>query len=142
VKPHRLAVQVLLALLVCAVGALLIILPRLPQRTPKNIRDLPLTEENVYRVLSEVMDPELDANIVDLGLVRSIRISGEGIVRIEIIFTSPFCPLASTITSRIKKKVLSLRAAAEVEVSVDRSTLWTPEMATSEARKKLEMLFP
>jgi metal-sulfur cluster biosynthetic enzyme len=139
---RRLTAQVLLTLLVCTVGALLIILPRLPRRSPEHIRDLPLNRENVYRVLSGIMDPELDVNIVDLGLVRSIKVSGQGDVRIDIIFTSPFCPLASTITGEIKREVSSLRDTGEVEVVVDRSTLWTPDMATAEAREKLEKLFP
>jgi metal-sulfur cluster biosynthetic enzyme len=124
------------------VGALLIILPRLPRKTPKEIQNLPLNEENVHRVLSGIMDPELDVSIVDLGLVRSVRITEEGIIHIEIIFTSPFCPLASVITSQIKQQVGSLREAKKVEVTVDRSTPWTPDMATAKAREKLENLFP
>src|SRR5215212_4362455 len=68
----------------------------------------PMTETDVRAALRDVLDPELGINIVDLGLVYGIDITG-GNVRITMTMTTPACPLrdylqdlvASTVTSRL-----------------------------------------
>jgi len=135
----------LLALLLCAVGAAIVLLPRLrPKAAPTAIgttRGTPavLSAESVQTLLRSVQDPALDINIVDLGLVRSVDVES-GRVHVAIVFTSPFCPLRDVIINAIKDRVSSLEGVSRVDVSIDRSILWNPDLATDAGRKKLEGL--
>ncbi|HMC17816.1 MAG TPA: metal-sulfur cluster assembly factor, partial [Gemmatimonadales bacterium] len=57
-----------------------------------------LTEEAVRQALRQVKDPELDMNIIDLGLVYDVAIAG-GDVRVNMTLTSPGCPAGPMITN-------------------------------------------
>ena len=69
-------------------------------------------EAAVRDSLRHVFDPELGVNIVDLGLVRAIRVEGS-VVTIDLVVTVPGCPLAGWILDRV-------RMAAEALPGVDR----------------------
>lgn len=60
-----------------------------------------LTEETVRTMLMNVIDPEMDVNIIDLGLVYDIKINGKE-VRIQMTFTTPFCPAGQDIINKRK----------------------------------------
>src|SRR5439155_328314 len=68
-----------------------------------------LNEEAVRRALRQVKDPELDMNIVDLGLVYDVEVTG-GDVRIAMTLTSPGCPAGPMITNDVYKVVRPLDA--------------------------------
>ena len=59
-----------------------------------------VTEESVIEALRPVEDPELHRSIVDLGMVKEIRISGDA-VEVQIALTVAGCPLKNEITSRV-----------------------------------------
>ena len=59
--------------------------------------------ENVRARLSEVVDPEIGMNIIQLGLVRDIEIDGQ-IARLKMILTTPFCPYGPAMIEVIKQK--------------------------------------
>jgi len=141
--PKR-CVQGLLAVLLCAIGAAIIILPRLhTEATPpppgSHRAPAALTAENVQSLLRGVQDPALDISIVDLGLVRSVAVEGAR-VQVVIVFTSPFCPLRDVIINAIEDRLSPLAGASRVDVIVDRSILWSPDLATEAGRRKLEGL--
>lgn len=54
--------------------------------------------------LCEILDPELGLNIIQLGLVRNIEISGDQAV-VTMILTTPFCPYGPSMMERTRKKV-------------------------------------
>ena len=56
-----------------------------------------LSSDSVRQALRQVKDPELDMNIVDLGLVYDVEVD-EGLVRINMTLTSPGCPAGPMIT--------------------------------------------
>lgn len=102
---------------------------------------LPLTEEGVRQALTAVYDPELDMNIIELGLVRAVAVAENKDVHITVIFTSPFCPYAGILIAEIKQAVSSIEHAGKVRVVVDDAQVWTPELMSEDARRKLEGLF-
>ena len=75
------------------------------------------TNEEILERLREVIDPEIGLNIVDLGMVRDVVISG-GSVRIAIALTVKGCPLATTIESDINRIVGGMREVSSVSIQM------------------------
>lgn len=103
--------------------------------------DYPFTQEGIRQSLTSVKDPEIDLNIIDLGLIRDIQIEENNKVSISIIFTSPLCPLTQFIIKQIEETVINNFDVKKVEVNVDETTLWNIDMMTEEGRKRLEEYF-
>jgi len=74
-------------------------------------------KENIKKVLSEVIDPELGADIVSLGFVRDIKIE-DGKVKIKLKLTIPSCPLMNFFLEEIKEKVKKVKGLSEVEIEL------------------------
>ena len=68
--------------------------------------------EQIIDALRPVEDPELRRSIVDLGMVRSVRLDG-GTARIEVALTVPGCPLRNEIQTRVTTAVTALAADAQ-----------------------------
>ncbi len=97
----------------------------------------PASESEIYRILAEVSDPEIPVlNIVEMGLVRSVSVSGSR-VRIDITPTYSGCPIMNVIGRDI---TLALRGHGieDVELETVYSPPWTTDWLTDEARKKLK----
>jgi serine O-acetyltransferase len=71
----------------------------------------------VRDALRTVIDPELGANIVDLGLVREIRAEG-GNVTVDLVLTVPGCPLSGWMIERVRAAVAEVAGVQRVEVNL------------------------
>lgn len=87
----------------------------------------PLTTSHILKVLSTIEDPEVGLNIVDLGLVEAIRLPGDGRVEVDLIVTSPGCPLKDTLQEGTRHAVAGIEGVTEAVVQVLEDILWTPE---------------
>ena len=74
-----------------------------------------ITEAAVRRALQEVIDPELGKNLVELDMVREIRIEGDH-VQVHLALTIPGCPLKNQIRQDVVEKVTQVAGAGSVEV--------------------------
>ena len=54
------------------------------------------TEQDIYKALSRVKDPELNRDLVSLNMVRDVRVDG-GEVSLKVFLTTPACPLRDRI---------------------------------------------
>jgi ATP-binding protein involved in chromosome partitioning len=79
-------------------------------------RFAPPDEEAVRVALLGVVDPELGDNIVDLGMVRSVRVAPEGRVTVEVALTVAGCPLRGQLTADVTTRVGSLPGVGAVDV--------------------------
>jgi len=77
-----------------------------------------------WGALKEVMDPELGDNVVDLGMVRSVELSGSGLLKVRIALTTPGCPLANQLRHDTQARLSSLEGVEQVMVHFD---LLSPE---------------
>lgn len=93
-------------------------------------------EAKVREALKTVFDPELHINIVDLGLVYDVREEG-GIVEVEMTLTTPGCPLAGVIDTKVREAVMKIRGVKEVTLELIWDPPWTQEMMSEEARAEL-----
>jgi metal-sulfur cluster biosynthetic enzyme len=86
----------------------------------------PFSVDQARLVLRRVKDPELNLNIVDLGLVYDIVVDGAD-VRIDMSLTSPGCPSGPEIMGEAEKELRTLPNVANVTVNLVWSPPWTPE---------------
>lgn len=87
-----------------------------------------------------VKDPEIDCNIVDLGLVYGISVNDKNDVELRVTLTSLGCPLTETLVKDIKKNLGEMPGIGNINVQIVWEPPWTPEMMTEEGKKKLDML--
>lgn len=103
----------------------------------------------VYDRLKTVMDPELDIDIVSLGLIYRVTVTkrqtsqGEKpYVHILMTLTTPGCPLAGVFDKMVKEslvKIKNLDPEHDVEVELTFDPPWTEDMMDPEARASLEV---
>ena len=103
-----------------------------------------LTRERLKRDLLEalkvVRDPEIPVNVVDLGLIYKLEVSGDGQVNIEMTLTSRGCPAKDMIQADAELACLNLEGVKNAKVEFVRSPPWGPEKMTEEGKKQLRML--
>jgi metal-sulfur cluster biosynthetic enzyme len=75
------------------------------------------SREEILKALDEVIDPELGQSIVKMNLVRGVEIDG-GVVRLKATLTTPFCPLAGYLSSKIRERVEQLDGVEEAIVQL------------------------
>lgn len=86
----------------------------------------PPTSDQVKLALRKVKDPELNLNIIDLGLVYTITVEG-GEVSIDMTLTSPGCPAGPQIMGDIERTVKALPGVTDVKLNLVWDPFWTPD---------------
>jgi ATP-binding protein involved in chromosome partitioning len=89
---------------------------------PEPTTAAPPTPDDVRGVLAGVLDPELHASIVDLGMVKAIDVAPDGVVRVKVALTTAGCPLRGQISTDVRSKVRGLPGVADVEVEYGEMT--------------------
>ncbi|HWI56401.1 MAG TPA: metal-sulfur cluster assembly factor [Bacillota bacterium] len=90
----------------------------------------------VLEALRQVVDPEINCNIVDLGLIYSVKIDGAK-VWVQMTLTTPGCPMHESISWGAKTALLNLEGVEEAEVEVVWDPPWNPDMMTETGRAKV-----
>src|SRR5215470_15518598 len=85
-----------------------------------------VTVDQVKMALRRVKDPELNLNIVDLGLVYDVRVD-QGDVVIDMSLTSPGCPSGPEIMTGAEEVVRAIDGVTGVGVNLIWDPMWTPE---------------
>ena len=91
-------------------------------------------EEQVRAALTKVIDPELNLNIVDLGLVYATAVNG-GSVQVTYTLTSPGCPLGPVIKGQVQSALSKLPWVKEVHTELVWQPPWDPKTMASEEIK-------
>ena len=103
---------------------------------PPSSTDHPLYDEIVLACQS-VFDPEIPVNIYDLGLVYTIKISDEGIVKVLMTLTAPGCPVAGEMPGWVSDAISPVPGVQEVAVELVWEPQWGMDMMSDEARLEL-----
>jgi metal-sulfur cluster biosynthetic enzyme len=93
-----------------------------------------LNKEMVLETLRQVIDPEIGCNIVDLGLIYDIAITGAA-VTVTMTLTTPGCPMHESISFGVKNALSSLEGVQHVEVAVVWDPPWNPGLMTDAGRE-------
>jgi FeS assembly SUF system protein len=89
--------------------------------------------------LKTVYDPEIPADIYELGLIYKIDISDNRAVTIDMTLTTPNCPAAQELPIMVENAVLSVPGVGEAKVNIVWDPPWDPSRMSDEARTVLNM---
>jgi metal-sulfur cluster biosynthetic enzyme len=100
------------------------------------MQTLQLDEPLVLETLRQVVDPEIDCNIVDLGLIYGTRIEGRKVM-VKMTLTTPGCPMHESIAWGVKNALRNLEAVEEAQVEIVWDPPWHPSMMTDYGRARV-----
>jgi len=95
-----------------------------------------VTEQKVLEVLSEVYDPEIPIDIVNLGLIYGIDIK-DGRVHVRMTMTAPGCPASAQIAAEAKMLIEEIPGVKEAIIEIVWDPPWDPSMMSEEAKQSL-----
>lgn len=95
-----------------------------------------VTEKDVRNALKTVKDPELDLDLVVLGLIYDIDVDGSD-VHVVMSLTSPMCPMADQIMRDAKAAVSGVEGVESCEIDLSWDPPWTPERIAPLIRSSL-----
>jgi len=107
--------------------------PELPQDELNKLTD------DIITGLKTVYDPEIPADIYELGLIYKIDIADDRTVKIDMSLTSPNCPAAQDLPVMVENAVSSVPGVREAKVAVVWDPPWDPSRMSDEARLVLNM---
>jgi FeS assembly SUF system protein len=95
--------------------------------------------DDIIAALKTVFDPEIPADIYELGLIYRIDIADDRGVNIDMTLTTPNCPAAQDLPGSVENAVASVPGVGVVKVNIVWDPPWDPSRMTDEARAVLNM---
>jgi FeS assembly SUF system protein len=95
--------------------------------------------DDIVAALKSVYDPEIPADVYELGLIYRIDIADDRAVAIDMTLTTPNCPSAQELPSMVENAAASVAGVGLVKVSVVWDPPWEPSRMSDEARVVLNM---
>ncbi len=97
-----------------------------------------LTDE-IVGALKTVYDPEIPADIYELGLIYKVDIDDDRMVKIDMTLTTPNCPSAAELPVQVENAVAGVPGVREAKVNIVWDPPWDPSRMSDEARAVLNM---
>jgi FeS assembly SUF system protein len=97
-----------------------------------------MTDE-IVGALKTVYDPEIPADIYELGLIYKVDIDDERMVKIDMTLTTPNCPAAAELPAQVENAVAGVPGVREAKVNIVWDPPWDPSRMSDEARTVLNM---
>jgi FeS assembly SUF system protein len=95
--------------------------------------------DDIVAALKTVYDPEIPADIYELGLIYKVDIADDRGVTVDMTLTTPNCPSAAELPAMVENAVSSVAGVGEVKVNVVWDPPWDPSRMSDEARVALNM---
>jgi len=96
-----------------------------------------VSTQRLWAALSEVQDPEMPVNLVDLGVIYGIS-ETDGLVEVELTFTAMGCPASEFILEDVRERLMREPGVSEVRINVVWDPPWTVARMTEAGRDALE----
>ncbi|WP_418793215.1 SUF system Fe-S cluster assembly protein [Nitratireductor rhodophyticola] len=90
--------------------------------------------DDIVSALKTVYDPEIPADIYELGLIYKVDIEDDRSVKIDMTLTAPGCPVAGEMPGWVQNAVSSVEGVGDVEVTMVFDPPWTPDRMSEEAQ--------
>jgi FeS assembly SUF system protein len=105
---------------------------------------LPETElarltDDIIAALKTVFDPEIPADIYELGLIYKVDIADDRAVTIDMTLTTPNCPAAQDLPANVENAVAAVPGVGDVKVNIVWDPPWDPSRMSDDARSVLNM---
>ncbi|GGA55674.1 SUF system Fe-S cluster assembly protein [Nitratireductor aestuarii] len=105
-----------------------------PAATAIPPEELDRLTDDIIAALKTVYDPEIPADIYELGLVYRIDIEDDRTVKIDMTLTAPGCPVAGEMPGWVQNAVSAVEGVADVQVQMVFDPPWTPDRMSEEAQ--------
>ncbi len=92
-------------------------------------------EEDVWNALRDIVDPEVGANLVDLGLIYEVRVDNGKDVYVKMTLTVPGCPLMNVLPAQVEERLKQLEGVGKITVQLTFDPPWSPDRMSEELRK-------
>lgn len=102
-------------------------------------QELARLTDDIIAALKTVYDPEIPADIYELGLIYKVDIGDDRAVSVEMTLTTPNCPAAAELPHMVEDAVASVPGVGEVKVNIVWDPPWDPSRMSDEARVALNM---
>jgi FeS assembly SUF system protein len=111
---------------------------------PASVSAIPVDEmarlsDEIVNALKTVYDPEIPADIYELGLIYKVDIDDERAVKIDMTLTTPNCPSAAELPAMVEDAVSNVPGVREAKVNIVWDPPWDPSRMSDEARATLNM---
>lgn len=90
--------------------------------------------DDIVLALKTVYDPEIPADIYELGLIYKIDIEDDRSVKIDMTLTAPGCPVAGEMPGWVQNAVATVEGVSDVEVNMVFDPPWSPDRMSEEAQ--------
>ncbi len=95
--------------------------------------------DDIVAALKTVYDPEIPADIYELGLIYKVDIKDDRAVNVDMTLTTPNCPAAAELPMMVENAVASVAGVGPVKVEIVWDPPWDPSRMSDEARLVLNM---
>jgi FeS assembly SUF system protein len=95
--------------------------------------------QEIVGALKTVFDPEIPADIYELGLIYKVDIKDDRSIDVVMTLTTPNCPAAGELPTMVENAVASVPGVGIVSVNIVWEPAWTPDRMSDEARLVLNM---
>jgi FeS assembly SUF system protein len=95
--------------------------------------------DEIVAALKTVYDPEIPADLYELGLIYKVVIDDDRMVNIDMTLTSPNCPSAAELPGQVENAVAGVSGVREAKVTIVWDPPWDPSRMSDEARTELNM---
>ena len=99
------------------------------------MRDSETIKNDIIAQLATVIDPELNVDVVNLGLIYEIDLDEDGICLINMTLTTPACPLTEVLISGITEAFKKVDEVKNVDVEFVWYPVWSPDRMSDAAKK-------
>jgi FeS assembly SUF system protein len=113
--------------------------PEIPVPSAMPAEELARLTDDIIMALKTVYDPEIPADIYELGLIYKIDISDDRIVTIDMTLTAPGCPVAGEMPGWVENAVSTVAGVHDVVVNMVFDPPWTQDRMSEEAQIALNM---
>jgi FeS assembly SUF system protein len=96
-----------------------------------------VTKEKILEVLSDVYDPEIPIDIVNLGLIYDVDVKEDGDVHVKMTMTAPGCPSSAQIAAESQMLIEGIRGVKEALIEIVWDPPWDPSRMSEDAKKGL-----
>ena len=104
-----------------------------------DIKHLTPKEQEIAQLLKTVVDPEVNVNIWDLGLVYEISLDEEKkTIKVEMTLSTRGCPLGDTIMQNVEVVLEANYPGHKIDVELVWEPMWSPEMITDAGRQAID----
>jgi len=101
--------------------------------------DMARLSDDIVTAIKTVYDPEIPADIYELGLIYKVDVDDDRVVKVDMTLTTPNCPSAAELPTMVENAIASVPGVREAKVNLVWDPPWDPSRMSEEARAVLNM---